>query len=179
MRSILVCCFIGILLLSTGCQQSNKQQSPKTNLDDTYVGLLTEQDLRSSDSTRVWFEPAYEAYTPNQSALQTIAEHISDYKIVVFMGTWCPDSHRELPKFYKILDETGFDQDQLTVYALDEYKSSKANYEKGYDIAHVPTIIFFKDGQEVNRFVEYAQESIAKDMAKIVSGQDYKHVYAP
>ena len=31
---------------------------------------------------------------------------------------------------------------------------------------------------EVNRFVEYAQETLAEDILKIVSGQPYKHSYA-
>jgi hypothetical protein len=42
----------------------------------------------------------------------------------------------------------------------------------------VPTFIFMKDGQELGRIVEYPLESLEKDMAKILSGVDYKHAYA-
>ena len=39
--------------------------------------------------------------------------------------------------------------------------------------------IFYKDGEEVNRFVEYSQgESIEEAIAKIVSGKEYKNSYA-
>ena len=51
-------------------------------------------------------------------------------------------------------------------------------YEEKMNLNRVPTIIFYKNGKEVNRFVEFAQESLEEDIAKIVSGKDYKNSYA-
>jgi thiol-disulfide isomerase/thioredoxin len=92
------------------------------------------------------------------------------------MGSWCEDSRREIPKFYKILDETKFDVNYLQLIAVDRSKKYD-NYEKDLTIFRVPTIIFYKNGKEIGRFVEYPRETIEKDFLKIISGQPYKHSY--
>ncbi|MGO3237181.1 MAG: TlpA family protein disulfide reductase, partial [Psychroflexus halocasei] len=48
---------------------------------------------------------------------------------------------------------------------------------KELNVFNVPTIIVYKNGQEMNRFVEYAVESLEEDLYKIMSDQDYKHSY--
>ena len=92
------------------------------------------------------------------------------------MGTWCGDSRREIPGFYKILDETAFDVNYLQLIGVDRSKKYD-DYEKDLTIFRVPTIIFLKNGKEIGRFVEYPKETIEKDFLKIVSGQSYKHSY--
>jgi hypothetical protein len=43
---------------------------------------------------------------------------------------------------------------------------------------NVPTIIVLdENGKELNRYVEFAQESLEEDLLKILSRQSYKHVY--
>ena len=94
------------------------------------------------------------------------------------MGTWCDDSKREIPNFYKILDNAKFNYLNLEMVAVDKSKKAKG-LEKGYDIIRVPTFIFYKDGKEIGRFVEHALDgsSIEQDILKIVSGQPYTHPY--
>jgi transcriptional regulator with XRE-family HTH domain len=38
-------------------------------------------------------------------------------------------------------------------------------------------VIFYKDGKEIGRYVEFARETLEKDMLAIVSGKSYKHSY--
>lgn len=95
------------------------------------------------------------------------------------MGTWCGDSKRETPKMLKLLDEAGYNYNNLEMFAVDYDKTTPDQLEEKYDIHHVPTIIFYKDGKEVNRFVEYAQgASLEEDIAKIVSGEEYHDSYS-
>lgn len=141
------------------------------------VGKFTKEDLQQAPFV-TWFNQGYEDYNPSAETMATIKNNISDYEIVGFVGTWCPDSRREIPKFYKILDEAGYDLSKLTMVGVTRSKSTPENLEDGYDMHRVPTFIFMKDGKEVNRFVEYAVESTEKDIAKIVSGADYKNSYA-
>src|SRR5699024_4477880 len=117
-------------------------------------------------------------YRPAPNAVQTIEKNISDYDIEVYMGTWCPDSHREIPRFFKILEQVDYDMDKLKMFTLDNRYQSQTKDEKGKNITAIPTIIFYKDGKEVNRFVEHARESIARDVAKIVSGKEYVNFHA-
>ncbi len=141
------------------------------------VGEFDKADLEQEAFSK-WFNEGYNEFNPSAEAMATIKKNISDYEIIAFMGTWCPDSRRETPKVYKILDEAGYDMSKLTFYGVNRQKTTTDNIEKEYDLNRVPTVIFMKDGKEVNRFVEYPRESIEEDFAKIVSGKEYKNSYA-
>ena len=149
---------------------------PENNTQDMLVGEITKNDL-SQPPFAAWFQQGFEEYTPSAEAMQVIKSNISEYEIKVYMGTWCPDSQREVPKLFKILELADYDLNKLTMTGLDYNKSAPGNPQTEYDIKRVPTFIFLKNGKEVDRFVEYPQETIAKDIAKIVSGKEYKHSY--
>ena len=94
------------------------------------------------------------------------------------MGTWCGDSKREVPRFYNILETAQFPLDRLTLVAVsgnrDTYKQSPGGEEEGLSIHRVPTFIFYKNGQEINRIVESPVETLEADIAAIVKG-----IYSP
>lgn len=177
--------FIMLLITAANCGNSNSEEKVKTATTETVsqdeqtdilVGKIQLDDLRQEPYS-TWFDPMYQSYQPNEEALEIIKENIDEYEIKMFMGTWCGDSQREVPKFYKLLELSGYDLDKLDVRAVKRDKTLPNDGQKEYDITYVPTIIFFKDGEEVGRFVEYAQEELEEDIAKIVSGEEYKHSY--
>lgn len=141
------------------------------------VGKFKKEDLQEGPYA-TWFNSGYDEFTPSAEAMEIIKNNISEYEIVGFMGTWCPDSRREVPHFFKILDEAGYNLDNLTMIGVDRSKSTPDNLEEGYDMKRVPTFIFMKDGKEVNRYVEYAREGMEADIAAIVSGEEYNNSYA-
>jgi thiol-disulfide isomerase/thioredoxin len=150
----------------------------KSNLQQgMLIGEFEKADLEQETFSK-WFNAEYNGFTPSEEAMNTIKNNISDYEIVAFMGTWCPDSRRETPKVFKILEEAGYDMSKLTFYGVNRQKTTTGNVEKDFDLNRVPTVIFLKDGKEVNRFVEYPRESIEEDFAKIVSGEEYKNSYS-
>lgn len=156
---------------------NNFAQEKLTPQDKDYTGPITQEDLRIG-YTQDWFVEGYNAYKPEPEILEQLRKPINQYKIKVFMGTWCPDSRRETPKLLSLLDKVDFKDKNLEIYAMDDFKSTKANYEKDLEIQHVPTIIFFdKKGNEVNRFVEFPIETIEKDILKIVTKQAYQNPY--
>lgn len=177
-----------IIAISLGCgnavkepkesAEARKTKEESTVQQDMLLGEFTREDLQKQPFAS-WFEPRYEKYSPETEFMQTIAENINDYEIKLLMGTWCGDSKREVPKMLKILDEADFNYDNLKMVAVDHDKTTPSQIEKELDVHHVPTIIFYKDGKEVNRFVEYSQqESFEEDIALIVSGKDYQNPYA-
>ena len=107
---------------------------------------------------------------------------LKKHQIKLFLGTWCGDSKREVPRMLKILQEAKFPMGQLEVVALDyrkgQYKKSPTGEEKGLNIIKVPTMIFFKKEKEVNRIVESPLESLEEDMAQIISNNPYTPNYA-
>ncbi len=147
-------------------------------LQDMLLGEFQKEDLKKKPFA-TWFEPRYEKFSPEDSAMETIENNIKDYEIKVLMGTWCADSKREVPKLLKILDKSDFNYENLNMVAVDYNKTTPSKIEDELAVHRVPTIIFYKNGEEVNRFVEYSQgESIEEDIAKIVSGKKYKDSYA-
>lgn len=179
MKNLKYLALAGLLLFgSFGFQaQAQEGQTEERVVDYRFTGALTQEDLVESPATNKWFEPRYKAYKPDAEAMEIIEKNIHDYDIVMFLGTWCPDSHREVPKMFKILEETKYDMDRIEVFALARGMRSQEGVEKGYNIIKVPTIIFYKDGKEVNRYVERPRQSFEKDIAKILLGEEYKHFY--
>lgn len=175
MKKIIALVLLSICILS--CNSTKKPMVKATkDKDGNLVGQL---DITSFDQEpyKEWFDKNYADYKLNDSIISVLKPHLKDVKIVGFMGTWCEDSQRETPVFYKILNATNFNQDSLQLIAVDEDKKAPKNFQKGFDITNVPTFIFFKDGKEIGRFVEYAIETVEEDFLKITSGQDYKHAY--
>ena len=153
--------------------QNNNTQEPKP---DMLIGIQNKEAFQQEPYT-TWFTPNYNDYDPNQEIVENLKPLLKDVEIKAFMGTWCGDSKRETPTFYKILDETNYNYNNLELVTVDRSKTTPDGLEKGYDVVRVPTFIFYKDGKEIGRYVEYARESLEEDMLAILSGKDYKHSY--
>ncbi|WP_430409860.1 thioredoxin family protein [Kordia sp.] len=125
-----------------------------------------------------WFGATYAVYSVDKETLDTVKPLTNDVKIKIFMGTWCEDSQREVPHFYKIADVLKLDEKNIELITVDEEKETPEHLEDGFNITNVPTFIFFKDGKEINRIVEFPVTSLEKDMLHILSGEAYKHSYA-
>ena len=93
------------------------------------------------------------------------------------MSVWCHDSHREIPRLSKILEAIDFQEQNLEIIALNRAKKTPNNLQKGFNIKRTPTLIFYKNGKEINRFVEQPIKSLEKDILKILAGKNYKHTY--
>ena len=139
------------------------------------------KDALSTAPFNQWFTENYNAYTPNSETIDELRNALPAYTITAFMGTWCGDSKREIPKLYKVLAAANFPLERLTVIAVDNqqsnYKQSPGGEEEGLNIHRVPTVIVYKNGQEVNRLVESPQASIEADLAKISSTNAYTPKY--
>ncbi len=180
--------YVLILTFFTSCGNSNEPaktaplESTPALVEDSelqqevLLGEFTKEDLQKPPFL-TWFKSEYDAFKPSAKPMETIKAELSDYEIMVFMGTWCGDSTREVPKLLKILEESGYDLSHLTMVGVDRNRTTPEKLEAGWDLDRVPSIIFMKDGKEINRFVEYPRETIEKDIARIVSQKGYKHSY--
>ena len=125
-----------------------------------------------------WFATSQKEHTLDSTAIENLKPLLADVKINVFMGTWCEDSQREVPALYKILDATDYNYDRLELVAVSHDKDTPNGLEKGHNIEYVPTIIFIRDGDTLNRIVEYAHGTLEQDMLTILEGKDYTPAYA-
>ncbi|OSY86900.1 hypothetical protein WH52_14035 [Tenacibaculum holothuriorum] len=167
---------IAIVFL-VSCSSTKKIPAVKNTKGDL-VGHVTKESFKVEPYGSDWFNDFYEYYETDKEVINKLKPLLKDVKIKGFMGTWCGDSKREIPNFYKLLDEAGFNSKNIELIAVNRSKKAK-DLEEGLNIIRVPTFIFYKDGKEIGRFVEHAVDgsTIEKDFLKIVSGQDYKHPY--
>lgn len=113
-----------------------------------------------------WFTKEYDNYTPEAKTIEYLKTRVAENaEIIVVLATWCPDSRREVPRLYKILDEIEFDESKLTVIAVD--RDFRANDEDvaQYKIERVPTIMYKHYGYEAGRITETPKISIESDLA--------------
>ncbi|KJJ38351.1 thioredoxin family protein [Aequorivita vladivostokensis] len=160
--------------------ENNKEKINDTVPYEDTVMLLGKANRKGfqMDAFKSWFNTGYENYKVDSETLEKLKPLLKDATITVFMGTWCEDSQRETPHFYKILDEANFDESKLTLITVSDEKTTPQGFEDAKNITNVPTLIFYKNGKELSRIVEYPIESLEKDMLAILSGKEYKHAYA-
>ena len=124
-----------------------------------------------------WYNQNYSDYKVNDSLASLIKENIKSVTIKTFMGTWCEDSQREFPNFIKLLEAIDYNLDNHDIITVNRENTTPQGLEEGLNITNVPTFIFYKNGNEINRIVEFPLESLEQDMLTILTTNAYKHAY--
>ena len=169
---------ITLFIITLTLNSCNAQQKPTaTKTEEGYlVGIANKESFQDEDF-KGWFDSRYAEYETDKAVIGQLSDALNGYTIKGFMGTWCGDSKRETPRFYKVLEESGFNLDKFELITVNRSKRTPDNLQEGFNIIRVPTFIFYKDGKEVGRYVEYPRETLEKDILKIVTNQPYKHSY--
>lgn len=114
-----------------------------------------------------------QTYEPDPTIVSMMAPMITDEdRIEVFLGTWCRDSQREIPRFYKIVDmlkEQGVEI-PIEYVAVDRSKTEPRELTNGRGIELVPTIIVTRGGEEIGRIVEAPASLLEDDLLAIFAG---------
>jgi thiol-disulfide isomerase/thioredoxin len=182
-----------VLSLAIGCNQQTKKKDKESQTQEKVLipTSLLGKDWEGNEIlvgkisyiqmvqyTEAWFNKEYDFFRINKERLEKIKPLLKDKKVVLIMGTWCEDSQREVPGMMKILDQTGYNTAEMEIIAIDEDKRTKEGLENIYNLAYVPTLIFFDGKKEINRIVEFPIKSLEQDILDILSGKEYKNAYA-
>lgn len=180
MKSISITTLL-FFIISIQITAQNLNTEITENTDTPYLLGKIDKSGLEGDNYKSWFTKNYNDYEPNSTITKTISSELKNYSITLFMGTWCGDSKKEVPRLYKVLEACNYPMDQLTVVAVSReagmYKQSPQHEEAGLNIHRVPTIIFYKDGKEINRIVEHPVKTFEKDIQNIITVNDYKSNY--
>jgi len=155
--------------------ENTEQQVPVFNYSDQSTWLLgyfnREQMYRTPHCT--WYLEGYDKYQPNPEALARLtAIAKDDITIKIVLGTWCPDSRREVPRFLHILDLWQLPDVKVTYIGVDNSKLSPVGEYDKLDIQRVPTFIIYKNNIEAGRIIENPVTSLEQDMINILSGNE-------
>ncbi len=115
------------------------------------------------------FPGVYDTVRIQTEFVEMIRRADSGVHVLVFLGTWCGDSKREVPRFLRIVDAAGIAMDRVTLYALDRKKASPEGMEARYQVELVPTFIFLKNESEIGRIVETPRTTLEGDILAILA----------
>jgi thiol-disulfide isomerase/thioredoxin len=154
----------------------NKAENPQpVNYSDQstwLLGYFNQRQLKSEPYSE-WFYKGYDDYQVNKEALKSLSEIWKEgLSIKIVMGTWCPDSRREVPRFMKVLDAWNFPADNLTFIGVDNGKLSPIGGYEALEIHRVPTFIIYKNNLEAGRIIENPATSLEQDMVNILRGMN-------
>ncbi len=128
------------------------------------------------------WDEEFRTYQPAAEDVAALTEVKNDIDIICVLGTWCHDSQREVPRFWKILEETANPHLELTMFAVGRSSDEKAleildsiGFDESlcdtYNVELVPTFIFMSDGVELGRIIESPQTTLEQDAALILSAE--------
>ena len=140
------------------------------------IGLFDRKEL-SNNPHAEWFDQNYLDYKLDQKTLDKLKPLFKDLEITVFMGTWCSDSRKEIPVFYKLIDKLNFSEESIELIGMTLEKTTPDSLELNQNLINVPTFIFKKDGKEINRIVEFPLETVEKDILEILTTNNYQNPY--
>ena len=140
-----------------------------TNDGKMLLGHQTKDQLLKEPYSE-WYVREHDEYGLD---IKTIAElkkeKLNSYNITLVMGTWCPDSHREVPRFFKILEAVGHPESKLTMIAVNRKKEAPNGEEGPLNIQRIATIIVQKYGKEIGRIIESPSSGyLERDLLEIL-----------
>ena len=148
---ILAAISFGLFNLNSSDIPEGMFEDPKTG-KPMLLGKITIEELQQEPFNE-WYQMEFDGYEVDTELTNAISDP-GQYTYEVFLGTWCGDSRRELPRMEKIFSEMGIDMSNVLIVTLDRDKTSPSGEQEGKDIRYVPTLIVSKDNQEIGRIVE-------------------------
>jgi thiol-disulfide isomerase/thioredoxin len=118
-----------------------------------------------------WVQAEVEA-KPDAAAAAALATVEPGAEVTVYLGTWCGDSRREVPRFWKAVDAGGGSVPFAVRYVgVDHAKKEPADLIKQDDVRYLPTIIVRRGGKEVGRIVETSPHGVEQDLLALLTGK--------
>lgn len=157
------------------------QMITDANGNKMLLGLANKKDLQKPPFAD-WFVKNEAAYSVDAATVQLLQPQLTNKSFTIFMGTWCGDSKREVPRIYKVLEACGVKPKQITLVMVNNsdsaYKQSPGHEESGLNIHHVPTLLIKEGTTAKGRIIESPVVSWEKDLLTIVEGRPYVPQYA-
>ena len=110
-------------------------------------------------------------YKPDKLTMDSLKNITKELSVDIFLGTWCGDSRREVPHFFKIVDELNIKLfNEIHIWAVDlNKKLPDSNLAEEKNIKYVATFIIYEADDELGRIVEQPKSTLESDILKIIT----------
>ena len=140
--------------------QLERQQNGTDSIQKAEAGLFLSH-----------LEPNFKNYTPKSELLFELKLSLKDYpqlKIEIYGGNWCSDTHEGIPALLKVLEEVGFDANNLNYHWVSRDKKWVDGALSALTIGSVPWVRIFDAGVMKGEIVEFPKRSWEYDMAEML-----------
>ena len=105
-RPLMLASLLCLSLTSRGAAVSAEPQTeaPAAPAADALVGQVSREQIETTHPEWVQSEVAA---APDAETAHALAAVTPGAEVTVFLGTWCGDSEREVPRLWRALDEAG------------------------------------------------------------------------
>ncbi|VAX29675.1 hypothetical protein MNBD_IGNAVI01-3184 [hydrothermal vent metagenome] len=132
------------------------------------IGLFDRTAFQDSNYAW-WFNSGYKFYATDSVVVNELGSvDLDSVNVTIVMGTWCSDSRREVPRFFKIIDELKMPKENIKIIGVNRKLKSDGEDISSLDIKRVPTFIFYKNQKEIGRIIETLEVSLENDILKIL-----------
>lgn len=122
----------------------------------TLKGILS-RELLQNDTAFAWMKNDISWYKPNATCVANLTAVKDTIQLLVFIGTWCEDSHIVLPQLLKMLDQVNFSPKRITIIGVDRQKQTLGFLSEALAVTKAPTILVLKSGKEIGRVEEFGK----------------------
>lgn len=142
--------------------------APEPPVAPVLTGEVTREQIE--ESVPDWVAEEVTAQ-PDPAAARALAAVPPGAEVTVYLGTWCGDSKRELPRLWRALDETGGAAPVAFRYvAVGRDKKEPVALTADAGLLYVPTFVVERDGREVGRIVEESPHGVERDLLALLDG---------
>lgn len=154
--------FVGIATLaffSLGASCKHKQY---------LTGYYSWEQFRQKAEWDIFVDEKYKPNPETLSAIQSLG--ITDsLRMDIFLGSYCSDSKKWVPRFYKIRKHLPVSS--IQIISLDTTKIDSLGKAKAAGVQKIPTFIFYQGQKELGRVVEKPKGHIEDRILEILKYQ--------
>jgi len=107
-------------------------------------------------------------YVSDNAVIQALKPLLKNKQITIVWGEWCSDSLQHVPRFYKLLKDVGYPEQEITLVEVNRDKKAATVAIDHLNIERVPTFIIFEADIELGRIVEHPEETLEKDLLELL-----------
>lgn len=152
-QSIKVFVLLSVLTAGTGCK------------DQYLTGYYNREEFIQQCK---WKRTVNDRYRPrNPEYLDSLKKLPKNVDVKLFLGTWCSDSRKWVPRFFQIQNDLPVRK--LEIIAVDTTKKDERSLWRTYKIDSVPTFLFFREDKLIGRLnVKPPKKRLEKALYRIL-----------
>lgn len=129
------------------------------------IGSTSSEEIRTEHRI---FDIYTKRYEPDSSSISYLSEIKYPLQISVIFGTWCHDTKKHLPSFFKIIEEASNPNIQVNYTGISRDKSQPEGTYERFNLTNTPTFIIYYAEKEIGRIVEQPDLRLEEELVEII-----------